>query len=742
MTTQLFTPPCDPPAAPESQGVQATVGRYAPISDYGVIGDLHTVALVSRSGSIDWYCPQSFDGPSVFAAILDATRGGHFTIQPTAPYTVEQRYVRSTAVLVTRFRTADGVVDVTDFMPILSGRRPFAEIHRRVMCVSGTVEVEIVFAPRFDYGACPTHVHPRRHGLLATDAEDEVLTVVTAPDIWWTADAGVARARLMISAGPILSTGNLRPDEEAFAESAGPDTNASETPWRRLVGRVRGASADGVAKADTRSPGQRGPRRIGNSVARVGRAMGKRLTGAMTRWAASEEPIQRDWRKRLEPLETEDGGNCIWFVLRYDDDEVRPLEMYACAQKLHDTLAFWDAWVGHIRYDGPYRDPVVRSAVTLKLMCYEPTGAIVAAPTTSLPEQVGGVRNWDYRFSWIRDSAFLLYSLSILGHSTEADRFMEFLKRVARRTTDTHLQVMYGIDGRRHLTEQVLPHLEGYQGSKPVRTGNAAYDQLQLDVYGELLETAYLWSRTRAVSEGTWATLQRLVDWVADHWRSPDSGIWEVRAGLQHYVLSKVMCWVALDRAIRMANEFSLAAPLDRWEAEREAVHADVLANGWSEAKQSFVQYYGTDALDASNLVIPMVGFLPHDDPRVIGTIEATLRELTTDAERAFVYRYRNDDGLPGEEGVFSICTFWLAEALALSGQRDRAQALFERMLTQANHVGLYSEELDPETGDFLGNFPQAFTHISLINCAHVLERTGRPQSGLEGRTARTTDNG
>jgi GH15 family glucan-1,4-alpha-glucosidase len=565
------------------------------------------------------------------------------------------------------------------------------------------------------------------------------LTVATAPDIWWTVEAGVARARLMICAAPHHGAGNSRRGEDVQTASLDvPDSDASEASWRRLVRSVVHAGTGGeTAKPESRSSERRGPRELGSSVARASRAVGRRLTDAMARLARQRDPFGRDWRKRVEDVDTGDSGSSVWFVVRYDDDEVRPLATYASEQNLADTLAFWDDWVGHIRYDGPYRDAVVRSAVTLKLMCYEPTGAIVAAPTTSLPEQVGGVRNWDYRFSWIRDSAFVLYSLSILGHSTEADRFMEFLKRVARRTTDTHLQVMYGIDGRRHLNEQVLPHLEGYRGSKPVRTGNAAYDQLQLDVYGELLETAYLWSRTRAVSEGTWATLQRLVDWVADHWRSPDSGIWEVRAGLQHYVLSKVMCWVALDRGIRMAHEFSLAAPLDRWEAERAAVHADVLANGWSDAKQSFVQYYGTDALDASNLVIPMVGFLPHDDPRVVGTVEATIRELTTDTERAFVFRYRNDDGLPGEEGVFSICTFWLAEALALCGQRDRAQALFERMLKQANHVGLYSEELDPDTGDFLGNFPQAFTHIALINCAHVLERTRRTEnqeSGVGGR--------
>lgn len=606
-----------PPRATRRSGA---IGMYAPIADYGIIGDLHTAALVGISGSIDWCCLPTFDSPSVFAALLDAERGGRFRIAPIAPHTAEQRYLPSTTVLVTTFRTDGGAIELTDFMPVAptAAGRPYPEIHRRIACVRGEVEVGLTFAPRFDYATAPSYVHPRRHGILATDADDEVLTLCSPPELWWQLEGGTAQVTLKL--------------------------------------------------------------REGESTA---------------------------------------------FVLRYDDDEVQRLDAYESERKLADTIAYWRGWVSKIRYDGPYRDAVERSALTLKLMCYEPTGAIVAAPTTSLPEEIGGVRNWDYRFSWIRDSAFVLYSLSILGHSEEADRFMNFLKRVARKTTDTHLQIMYGIDGRRHLHEETLPHLEGYRGSAPVRVGNAAYDQLQLDVYGELLETAYLWSRGNAMSEGTWVTLERLVSWVADNWRMPDSGIWEVRAGLQHYVLSKVMCWVALDRGIRLATEFGLAAPLARWEAERAAVHADVMERGWSEAKQSFVQYYGTEALDASNLVIPMVRFLPRDHPRVIGTIKATLRELTS-AGQEMVYRYTNDDGLPGGEGVFSICTFWLAEALALSGEQAHAQRIFERMLTHANHVGLYSEELNAETGEFLGNFPQAFTHIALINCAHVMEVLSR----------------
>jgi GH15 family glucan-1,4-alpha-glucosidase len=557
----------------------------------------------------------------VFASILDATRGGSFQIAPAVPHTSEQRYSPATNVLITTFSLdAGGVVELTDFMPITSSghRTDFPEIHRRVRCTRGEAEVIVRFAPRFDYGASMIRLQPRWHGVIATDAQDDVLTLAGPRDIWWRFDGGVAVAALKLGEG-----------EQA------------------------------------------------------------------------------------------------WFVARYDDDEVRPCEQYQSEAKLKETTAFWDAWTARIQYAGRYRAVVERSALALKLMCFQPTGAIVAAPTTSLPEEIGGVRNWDYRYSWLRDSAFVLYSLNILGHVEEADRFMRFLKRVCRKTDDTHLQIMYGIDGRRHLTERVLDHLEGYRRSGPVRVGNGAYDQLQLDVYGEVLETAYLWSRRHEVTEGTWFTLQRLVDWVADNWRRPDSGIWEVRAGLQHYVFSKVMCWVALDRGIRIARRFRLPADLTRWQAERAAVHAEVMEKGWSEAKQSFVQYYGTEALDASNLVIPMVHFLPSDHPRVRGTINATLRELTSE-DQELVYRYRNEDGLPGEEGVFSICTFWLAEALAMSGDIERGERIFQRMLKHANHVGLYSEELNPVSGEFLGNHPQAFTHIALINCAHVLETMKR----------------
>ncbi|MGI8765356.1 MAG: glycoside hydrolase family 15 protein [Gemmatimonadaceae bacterium] len=413
------------------------------------------------------------------------------------------------------------------------------------------------------------------------------------------------------------------------------------------------------------------------------------------------------------------------FVLRYADDEVLPIADYRSDERLRETVMFWDAWVSHIAYRGAHRAVVERSALTLKLLCFEPTGAIVAAPTTSLPEEIGGSRNWDYRFTWLRDSAFTLDALQAIGQLGEASAFMGFLRRITRKATDAHLQIMYGVDGSRDLRESTLPQLEGYRESAPVRIGNGAHDQLQLDVYGEVLATAFLWSRTETVGEGTWTSLSRLVDWVASNWRRRDSGIWEVRAGAQNYVMSKVMCWVALDRGVRMAQEFELPADLERWSGERDAVWNEVMQRGWSDSKDSFVQYYGSEALDAANLVIPMVGFLPPDHPRVKGTIAATLRELTSE-DRELVYRYRNDDGLDGGEGVFSICTFWLAQALVLSGEAEQGERIFQRMLKHANHLGLYSEELDPATGSFLGNFPQGFTHIALINCAHALAEAGR----------------
>ena len=430
-------------------------------------------------------------------------------------------------------------------------------------------------------------------------------------------------------------------------------------------------------------------------------------------------------------------GDERWLVLRYDDDDIHPVDRYESAEKLGSTEAFWHEWAANVRYQGPYRTMVKRSALALKLLTHAETGAIIAAPTTSIPETIGGSRNWDYRFVWLRDAAFTLAALASVGHHAEADAFMRFLKKVCRHESDGHLQIMYGIDGRRDLVERQLDHLSGYQGSRPVRVGNGAAGQLQLDVYGEVLETADLWRRDHQMTDATWRVLRKLVDWVACHWRHPDSGIWEVRGETRHYVFSKVMSWVALDRGVAMAEELGLEGDVAFWKTEREALRSEIMERGWNEARQSFVQAYDTDALDAAALVIPIVRFLPPDDPRVRATVRAVARELTS-ADGELVYRYRASDGLEGEEGAFSICTFWLAHALAITGEPDRADLIVRRMLRHANHVGLFSEEIDPRTGDFLGNFPQGFTHIALINCAVELARAERPKraSGQAKRPA------
>jgi len=588
---------------------------YLPIGDYGVIGDLHTAALVGRTGSIDWCCVPRFDSPSVFGAILDARRGGRCAVTPAAPAVSEQRYLPETNVLVTTFTPhAGGAVQVTDFMPAGPAREGRAEIHRRVRCVRGTVEVEVLFEPRFDYGLKVPAMALRRHGVLATDRDDDVATIATAPAVTWQVEEGRATARVALQ--------------------------ADET---------------------------------------------------------------------------------VWFVLRFDDDEVHPVEHYRSEEKLQATIQWWDAWASRLTYQGSYRQEVERSALALKLCCYEPSGAILAAPTTSLPEWLTAGRNWDYRFTWLRDSAFVLYALDALGYGAEADAFMRFLKRVGRRAEARHFQIMYAVDGRRELPERVLGHLEGYRGASPVRVGNSAADQFQLDVYGDMLETGSIWRHRHQMTEGTWKLLRDLVDWTAGHWRGPDSGIWEPRSAEKQYVHSKVMAWVALDRGARIATELNLPGDAERWGREAAAVHAEVLERGWDPARQTFVQAYGEPQLDAALLVIPKVQFLPRSDPRVRSTLAAVRKELATVCED-LIYRYRTLDGLGGDEGAFVVCSFWMVQNLAMVGEHTEAERLFRNLLRRANHLGLFAEEIDPATGDHLGNFPQALSHAALINTAHILE--------------------
>jgi GH15 family glucan-1,4-alpha-glucosidase len=448
------------------------------------------------------------------------------------------------------------------------------------------------------------------------------------------------------------------------------------------------------------------------------------------------------------PLEATARGVRARFVLREGDRTtfvLRRCEGGTCAlapsdeesrQAFVDTVRYWRNWLKKGSYRGRWREMVNRSALVLKLLTFEPTGAIVAAPTCSLPERIGGVRNWDYRYTWVRDAAFTLYAFLRIGFTDEARRFMEWLGSLCRCKSGAPqpLQIVYGIDGRTDLTESTLDHLEGYRGSRPVHLGNGAFQQLQLDIYGELMDSVYLYNKYgMPISFDLWTHLRKHIDWLCDNWRRDDAGIWETRGDPTQFVYSKLMSWVAVDRGLRLADKRSFPADRARWLAERDSIYLDIMARGWSERRKAFVQSYGSGALDASNLLMPLVFFVSPVDPKMLDTLSAIMRApreggLLSDS---LVYRYdlaRTADGLPGEEGTFNMCTFWLVEALTRAGRGDRerleqARLLFERMLGYANHLGLYAEQTS-RTGEALGNYPQALTHLALISAAFNLDRT------------------
>jgi GH15 family glucan-1,4-alpha-glucosidase len=586
--------------------------RYLPIAEHGLIGDLHTAALVGTDGTVDWYCCPRFDSPSVFGALLDANRGGRFRIAPEGDgWSSKQLYLPDTNVLITRFLMADGVGEVQDFMPPLSNR-----LIRRVLAVRGEMRLVADAASRFDYA--------RAHH-----------------DVELSPDGAVFRS-----------------DELALSLS-------THAPLEIISG--------------------------------------------------------RDVRARIKLQ----AGETATFVLDLGEAPA-PYSDADIAAEFDATVAFWRHWLHHSRYGGRWREMVHRSALTLKLLTYAPTGAIVAAPTTSLPEVLGGTRNWDYRYSWMRDAAFSLYALLRLGFTEEAGAFMEWLEGRFRHAADSEsgpLQIMYGIDGREDLPEEELSHLEGYMGSAPVRIGNGAATQLQLDIYGELMDSVYLCNKYgRLIYHDGWLQLTRNLEWLMDHWDQPDEGIWEMRGGRRDYTFSRLMSWVAVERAIRIARQRGLPADLPRWSAVRDRIYDQIMERGWHPARRAFVQHYDTDVLDASLLLMPLCKFIAPTDPRWICTLDAITAELVSDS---LVYRYNVDaspDGLAGAEATFSLCSFWWVEALARAGRLDDARLAFEKMLTYANHVGLYSEEIGL-TGEQLGNFPQAFTHLALISAAYNLDR-------------------
>jgi GH15 family glucan-1,4-alpha-glucosidase len=599
----------DEALSPESRRETPEAAPHRRIEDYGLIGNMHSAALIGRDGSIDWLCLPRFDSAACFAALIGTVDNGRWRVAPAgAIRATSRRYLPDTAVLETRFETATGAATVTDFMPLAS-EADKVNLVRIVTGVSGSVDMEMELVLRFEYGHAVPWVRKRDYGLSAVAGPNAVQFHTNVP----------------------LKSENMK-------------THAVFT----------------VKKGD---------------------------------------------RVRM--------------TLSYHPTISAPQFVPDCMESLERTVNWWREWIRSSRIgelDERLREAMVRSAITLKLLTYAPTGAIVAAPTMALPERIGGDRNWDYRYCWLRDSSLTLQALLRSGFRGEAEDWRQWLLGAIAGAPE-QLQILYSISGERWLPEHEIPWLAGFEDSRPVRLGNAASNQTQLDVYGEVVNALHL---ARAAdlqqSQEAWSLQKVLLAKLEDIWQSPDCGIWEVRGEPRAFTHSRMMCWVAFDRAVDNAERYGLDGPVERWRKLRETIHADVCAHGFDPKLNSFVQTYGGKALDASLLLMPQVGFLPASDPRVLGTIAAIERGLMRDG---FVLRYSTadtDDGLAGDEGAFLVCSFWLADAYVMCGRLDDARALLRRLMALRNDLGLLAEEYDPAARRQLGNFPQAFSHIGLIN--------------------------
>jgi GH15 family glucan-1,4-alpha-glucosidase len=609
-------------------GANLDAASSPPISDYALIGDCRSAALVAKDGSLDWLCWPRFDSPSLFAALLDAERGGRFRIRPVGAFRSERRYLPDSNVLETIFHMPHGAVALRDLMPVAAEAEKRAvlvsehEILREVEGLHGEVAIEILYAPRPDYGA----IHPtlQQHGPFGLQCE------IPGAALTLLSDRPLALAR-------------------------------------------DGHSADAVT-----------------IIA---------------------------------------GGDRIHFSLTYTAQApavAPPLRIHA-RERITRSEQWWRDWAARCTYQGPYRDAVVRSALVLKLMAYAPSGAIVAAPTTSLPEKLGGVRNWDYRYCWLRDAAFTLRALFDLGYGEEGAAFLGWMLH-ATRLTWPELQVLYDVYGEAHLPERHLPHLDGYAGSRPVRVGNDAHGQLQLDVYGEVIDAAARFARTGGrFDRDTVKMLAGLGRTVCARWHEADAGIWEGRAGRFQHTHAKVLCWVALDRLIALHRGHRLPIDVALYRRVRDSIRETIERRGYNERLGSYTRLLDGDDLDASLLTLPLYGYIDAAHPRMVATCARIHQRLGRDG---LLYRYndRTADGLPAGEGAFGICSFWAVECRALGGDLAGAMEAFERLLAYANDVGLLAEEIDPVTGAALGNFPQAFTHVGLINAALTLVACGREQ--------------
>jgi len=587
-----------------------------PIGDYAAIGDGRTVALVARDGSVDWLCLPDLDSPSLFAAVLDADRGGNFALGPEIPAEVRRRYLPDTNVLETTFTTAQGVVQVTDAMTLPNGELgPTRELIRRVDGMAGRVPMHWRITPAFDYGAASPRLE-RRGGV------------------------------------PV-----------AFA---GPDALA------------------------------------------------------VCSWGAGE--AQLDNQSIFGRFETEESSSAVIALCGSHQEPLVFPPRHDVEARLRATTAYWRDWAANRAYDGPWRDEVVRSALALKLLFHAPSGAIAAAASASLPEEIGGERNWDYRFCWVRDSAFTLQALLQLGCPREAEAFFWWLLH-ASQLSHPRLQVLYRLDGSDSTTERTL-ELDGYRGSRPVRVGNAAAAQIQLDIYGALLQTALVYTQAGGrLDRETGRRLAGIADLVCQIWQQPDSGIWEVRSEPAHFTQSKMMCWVALDRAVRLCDAGHIPrAHASTWRREQLAIREFIETRCWSERVGSYTRWAGGEDLDASLLLGILFGYSAPDASRLGSTVDALRREL---GRGSLVSRYSGEDGLRGTEGAFLCCSFWLVDALARVGRLEEATALIQELIAVANDVGLYAEEIDPQTNELLGNTPQGLVHLALINAAVSISKAG-----------------
>ncbi|MEJ6981267.1 glycoside hydrolase family 15 protein [Pedobacter sp. P351] len=591
---------------------------YQPIENYGIIGDLNTVALIGLNGSVDFMCFPNFDSPSIFAALLDEKKGGCFKLNPLfKEQKTKQLYLPDTNVLLTRFLSTEGVSEITDFMPVeelYNGK----ELIRRVTTIRGDVKYRMKCMPRFNYGRS---LH--------------TITSVSDTEIIFTSSGEERTTIRLVSSVPLQVIG-----DDVVAEFS---LGATET-------------ADFLLEH-----------------------------------VDKEHHSERDFKAFI-------------------------------TEALFETVNYWKNWIAQSTYSGRWLDMVNRSALVLKLLTSHNYGSVIASATFSLPESIGGERNFDYRFTWIRDASFSMYALIRLGYTKEAGAFMHWVEKLCQDIKgQNRLGIMYSIDGHRQLEEMALDHFEGYRGSAPVRVGNDAYGQLQLDIYGELLDAVYLYNKYgEPISYDFWKDLEKQIDWLSDNWNQPDEGIWEVRGGRKNFLYSRLLCWVAFDRAIKIAEARSF--PLNpRWQTERDTIFNNIFADFWDEKKQAFMQYPGAETVDASTLLMPLVRFISPKDPRWLSTLERIEKELVSDS---LVYRYRPDlaapDGFVSHEGTFSMCSFWYVECLSRSGQLEKARFYFEKMLGYANHLGLYAEQLGFQ-GEHLGNFPQAFTHLGLISAAYNL---------------------